>query len=378
MLISADLVYVNGSLKPGLAVETDGRQVTALRPLGANERATQHVTLLAPGLTDLQVNGGGGVLVNTDPTPEGFRRIRRAHLRLGTAAIMPTVITDAPEVTEAAAEAAIACKGEAGLLGLHIEGPHIAPARCGTHDARHIRPLDRRMMDTLRRLRGAGVPVILTLAPELADPSLLHEAQAMGIVLSGGHSTASAAQTRQGIADGLTMFTHLFNAMPHMQSREPGIVAAAILSEAYLGLIADGIHVDWDMLRIAIAARPRKGRCFLVSDAMPTVGGPDSFTLYGQEIHVRDGRLINAEGALAGAHVSLLDCVRRLHRNAGVPLAEALEMAIEIPRRALGVGEPEPAISPGMPLEELLALQGESLDLVEPDGEGAAKPIALG
>lgn len=361
MLISADLTYIEGALCPGFAIETDETRITALRPLKPGEKADRHLRVLAPGLTDLQVNGGGGVLVNTTPTPDGLRAIRAAHLALGTAAIMPTVITDTPEVMEAAADAAIACKGEPGLLGLHIEGPHIAPARHGTHDVSHIRPLDRRTLAVLRRLRDADLAVILTLAPELADPALMREAAEMGVVLSAGHSAASATETRQGIANGVGMFTHLFNAMPQMQSRDPGIVAAAILSDCYVGLIADGIHVDWDALRVALAARPRADRSFLVSDAMPTVGGPDVFNLYGQDIHVQDGQLINAAGNLAGAHVSLLDCVLRLHRATGLSLGYALAMANDIPRRAMRL---PPLGLKDLPLPEVLALDGDDLNLI--------------
>lgn len=357
MLISAELTYLEGALLPNFAIETDGRTVTALRPLKTGEKADRQVKVLAPGLTDLQVNGGGGTLLNTSPTPEGLRAIRAAHLGLGTVAILPTLITDAPEVMEAAADAVIASKGEAGLAGIHIEGPHIAPARKGTHDPAHIRPLDMRTMAVLRRLRAADIPVLLTLAPEISDPALMREAAAMGVVLSAGHSMATAAETREGIKNGVGMFTHLFNAMPQMESRAPGIVAAAILSDCFVGMIADGIHVDWDALRVALAARPRADRSFLVSDAMPTVGGPDHFRLYGKEIHVENDRLVNANGNLAGAHVSLLDCVLRLHRNTGLPLGYALAMATDIPRRAMGLAPLR--IAPGVALADLLALSEE-------------------
>lgn len=364
MLISADHLLMEGALVPGFAIETDGRSITALGPLKPAQKADHHLRLIAPGLTDLQVNGGGGVLFNADPTEAGLRAIRKAHLALGTAAIFPTVITDAPEVMETAADAVIALRDEPGIAGIHLEGPHIAVERRGTHDAGFIRPLDTRTLAVLRRLRKAGVPVILTLAPELADAALLHEAAALGVVLSAGHSMASADETRQALSRGITMFTHLFNAMPPMQSRSPGIIAAALLSDGYAGLIADGVHVDWDMIRLAMAARPLAGRCFLVSDAMPTVGGPDHFTLYGQEIRVQNDRLVNADGALAGAHVCLLDCVLRLHRNTGLPLGHALSMATHIPRRAVGL--PPLRIASGMLLEDLLMLD-EELRLVRAD-----------
>ncbi|WP_314187701.1 N-acetylglucosamine-6-phosphate deacetylase [Paracoccus yeei] len=351
MLIAADQIWQEGALVPGLAADTDGRRVLALRPLGA-DRPDHHVPLLVPGCTDLQVNGGGGVLFNADPTPRGIAAIAAAHHRLGAAQILPTVITDAPEVLEAAADAVIACRDAPGIAGIHIEGPHIAPERRGTHEARFIRPLDARTLAVLRRLRAAGVPVLLTLAPETADPTLLAEAKALGVVLSAGHSMADAAQTRIALAQGVTMFTHLFNAMPQMAARDPGVIAAALLSDGWCGLIADGIHVSAEML--AIALRVAGDRCFLVSDAMPTVGGPDRFSLYGREIAVRDGRLVNAEGALAGAHLDLPQAMRHLIALTGASPETAIAMATDRPRRAMGLAPL--AVGPGTALRDLLAL----------------------
>ncbi|MTH64185.1 N-acetylglucosamine-6-phosphate deacetylase [Paracoccus shanxieyensis] len=354
MLIAADRIWTGGALAQGMAVQLDasGAGIAALRPLGA-DTPDLRVALLMPGCTDLQVNGGGGVLFNADPTPAGLRAIAEAHLRLGTAAILPTVITDAPEVLEAAAEAVIA--GDApGIAGIHIEGPHIAPERRGTHEARFIRPLDARTMAVLARLRGARVPVLLTLAPELADPALLRQAAGLGVVISAGHSMADAAQTRAALAGGVTMFTHLYNAMPQMTSRAPGIVAAAILSDAWCGMIADGIHVAPEMLALAMAARPVEERCFLISDAMPSVGGAAQFSLYGMQIRVQDGALVNPQGALAGAHVDLLESMRRLMAMTGTPLARAIAMVTDLPRRAMRL--PPLEIAPGMATRDLLAL----------------------
>lgn len=360
MLIAADRVWTGGRLSPGLAVETAAGRVTALRPLG-RDTPDRRVHMLMPGATDLQVNGGGGVLLNADPTPAGMAAIRAAHHRLGTAAILPTLITDAPEVMEAAAEAALAARGQPGIAGLHLEGPHLAPERRGTHDPAHIRPLDGRTLAVLRRLRAGGVPVLLTLAPERADPALLAEAVSLGVIVSAGHSAATAAQTRAALAAGVSMFTHLFNAMPPMAARAPGIATAAILSEAWCGLIADGIHVSPEALTLAIAARPRPDRMFLVSDAMPTVGGPDRFTLYGQTIRVENGALVNAEGALAGAHISLIDSMARLHRM-GQPLDRCIAMATDIPRAAMRL--PPLAVAPATALSDLIALTPDlTLDL---------------
>ena len=353
LLIAPGLTWVRGALREGLGVRLrDGRVVSA-GPLGP-ATPDLRVHLLMPGATDLQVNGGGGVLFNADPSPGGIAAIRAAHHGLGTHAILPTVITDAPDVMEAAAEAVIAARGAPGIAGIHIEGPHIAPERRGTHDARHVRPLDERTLAVLARLRAAGVPVLLTLAPERADPALLARAAALGVVLSAGHSSATAEQAQAAFDRGVTMVTHLFNAMPPLHHRDPGLAAAAILSDAWVGLIPDGIHVDWAMLRLALAARPRPDRCFIVSDAMPTVGGPDAFTLYGRRIEVRDGRLVNAEGALAGAHVDMLTGVARLRRQGGVPLESCIAMATDAPRAAMGL--PLLEIAPGTPAGSLAVL----------------------
>lgn len=352
-LIAPALAWVEGALRPDLALRIRDGRIVSVAPL-AGATPDLRVQLAMPGPTDLQVNGGGGVLFNADPSATGIAAIRAAHRRLGTHAILPTVITDAPEVLDAAADAVIAARGQPGIEGIHIEGPHIAPQHRGTHDPRHIRPLDMRTLAVLERLRAAGVPVLLTLAPELADPALLERARALGVVLSAGHSSASAEEAEAAFAQGVTMATHLFNAMPPLHHRAPGLAAAAILSDAWLGMIADGLHVDWPMLRLAIAARPQPGRCFLVSDAMPTVGGPDEFTLYGRRIRLENGRLVNDEGALAGAHLDMMTALTRLHRLGGVALADCIAMATDIPRQAMGL--PPLPIAPGTSADAVAVL----------------------
>lgn len=353
-LIAPALAWVDGALRPGLGLRLRGGRIESIAPL-AGATPDLRVHLAMPGPTDLQVNGGGGVLFNAEPSAAGIAAIRAAHHRLGTHAILPTVITDAPEVLEAAADAVIAARGQPGIEGIHIEGPHIALGHRGTHDPRHIRPLDARTLAVLERLRAAGVPVLLTLAPELADPLLLVRARALGVVLSAGHSSASAAEAGAAFDRGVTMATHLFNAMPPLHHRAPGLAAAAILSDdAWLGMIADGLHVDWSMLRLAIAARPGPGRCFLVSDAMPTVGGPDEFTLYGQRIRLENGRLVNAEGALAGAHLDMMTALARLHLLGGVALDVCVAMTTDVPRAAMGLAALR--IAPGTPADAVAVL----------------------
>ncbi len=335
--IAADQVFDGQDLQRDMVLCVEGGRVAALVPVAEAPAGLRRVAgTLAPGFVDLQVNGGGDVLLNHIQTPAGLATMAAAHRRFGTVAILPTVITDAPDVLERAADAVIAARGMAGLLGLHIEGPHISIPRRGTHAAQLVRPLDAATLAVLRRLRAADVPVMITLAPEAVTPGQIAQIVAMGVTVSLGHTDATAAATRAALAEGASCFTHLFNAMSPMLNRTPGVTGAAINSTAYCGIICDGIHVADEMVGLAIRARPVPDRMFLVSDAMPTVGGSDRFTLYDMEIRLVDGRLVNAEGSLAGAHVTMAQSVKRLVDVVGVDLTTALRMAVSTPARVIG------------------------------------------
>jgi N-acetylglucosamine-6-phosphate deacetylase len=299
--------------------------------------ATRLSGTLTPGFVDLQVNGGGGVLLNQTPTAAGMAAIAAAHRRFGTVAILPTLITDAPEVLDATAEAALAAQGAPGIIGLHIEGPHISIARRGTHAARFVRPLDARTIAVVARLRAAQIPVMITLAPESVAPGQIAALAALGAVVSIGHSDTTAEATRAALAEGAACFTHLFNAMSPLLHRSPGVVGAALNSHAPAGIICDGIHVADELVGLAIRARPAPDLMFLVSDAMPTVGGPDRFRLYDMNLRLENGRLVNDEGSLAGAHVTMADSVARLIATVGIAPESALRMAVTIPARVMGL-----------------------------------------
>lgn len=356
-LVAARACFIEGALVPGMAAEIGAAGLLALRPLGADETPDLRVEILAPALVDLQVNGAGGTMLNSDTSAAGIAHIVATLRARGTGWCMPTLITCEPERILLAAEAAIEAWGLPGFAGLHIEGPHLNPARKGTHRAAFIRPMDAVTLEALARLRAAGVPVMLTLAPEMVPPETIARIAAMGVVVSGGHSAATGAETRAALAAGLGCFTHLYNAMPPMTSREPGILGTAIASRAHAGIIADGHHVSWEMLGIAWRARPEKGRMFLVSDAMSTIGGPDHFELYGERIEVRDGALVNAAGSLAGAHVDMVQCLANLVTHVGIDRAEALAAAITVPAGLIGLAPP--ALRPGAALAEILALDAD-------------------
>lgn len=302
---------------------------------------------LSPGFFDVQVNGGGGALFNNAAMPATLATIGAAHARTGTTAWLPTLITDTPDTLDRGVDAVIATLGKHGVVGMHIEGPHINVARKGTHSARLIRPFDDRTLGSLRRLRENGVPTLLTLAPELAPQGLIAQLRSMGIVISAGHTAATAVDIERAFKEGLSCFTHLHNAMTPMTSREPGVVGAALDSNAYVGIIVDGHHVSDTMVRITLRAHPTRDRCFVVSDAMATVGGPDAFVLYGETIRVDAGRLINANGSLAGAHIDMARSVARLVNEVGIASATALAMATRIPAEMIGLTDGTGSIKPG-------------------------------
>jgi N-acetylglucosamine-6-phosphate deacetylase len=306
---------------------------------------------------DLQVNGGGGVMLNTLPTRGGMVDIAAAHRTFGTVAVMPTVITDQPNVLDKTADAAIAAKGEDGIIGLHIEGPHISIARRGTHNANHIRPMDERTMNVVGRLRRHGIAVMITVAPEVTTHDQIAALAQTGAVVSVGHTDATCEDIEAAIAAGATCATHLFNAMSPMVGRAPGAVGAIINSHVWSGIICDGFHVDDRMIKLALQARPDDDLMFLVSDAMATVGGPKQFDLYGQNVRLEKGRLINAEGNLAGAHVTQAEGVARLVNEVGLSKAQALRMAITVPARI--VGQANLAQMIGRPVRDVLVLSDD-------------------
>ncbi|MER2536764.1 MAG: N-acetylglucosamine-6-phosphate deacetylase [Rhizobiaceae bacterium] len=295
--------------------------------------------LLAPGFVDLQVNGGGGVMLNDAPSAGAIGRICRAHARYGTTALLPTLITDTRATTAAALAAAaeVGRRRIPGFLGLHLEGPHLALSRKGAHDPALIRPMDDADETALIAARP-GIPVLLaTVAPESVSPERISRLAEAGITISLGHSDAALDTVRKAAAAGASMATHLFNAMSQIGSREPGLAGAALaLGGLFAGLIADGFHVAPETIGIALRAKRGPGRVFLVTDAMATIGTElTSFQLNGRTIHRAGGRLTLADGTLAGADLDMISAVRFMHRVVGLDLAETLRMASLYPAQAV-------------------------------------------
>ena len=331
---------------------------------------------LMPGFVDVQVTGGGGALFSDAPSAEKIAVIGAAHRRFGTTGFMPTLISgDLDTVSAAIAATRHALDtGSPGLLGVHIEGPFLNAARKGIHDATKFRVIDEDAIALLTSLTAGRT--LVTLAPETTTPDIISRLVKSGVIVAAGHTNADYATIRAALDHGLAGFTHLFNAMSPMTSREPGAVGAALEDSAsWCGLIVDGKHVHPVVLRIALAAK-RHDRFMLVTDAMPTVGMVDkAFRLGGRLITVKDGVCVDEYGTLAGSDLDMASAVRNAVRMLGLSLAEAARMASRSPAEFLGLGHEIGRIAPGYRAD--LVLMNESLFVTETWINGADSSATL-
>ena len=330
---------------------------------GAGETVRLDGGYILPGLVDLQVNGGDGLMVCGQTTVADLHRICDAQARLGSTGILPTLITDTAEATDAVIRAGIQAVQQnlPGFLGLHLEGPHLDPRRKGAHDPALIRQMTdadlNRLCDAARQLPS----LMVTLAPENASSKQIAALASAGAVVSLGHTDCRMETAGRSFAAGATCVTHLFNAMSQLGNREPGLVGAALSASVFAGLIADGIHVLPEVIRIAISAKPEG--VFLVSDCMAAAGtDATEFLLGGRRILRRDGRLTLEDGTLAGADLSLPQAIRVMAHQVGVPLYRAFAMATSIPASCLNrhdVGRLQPGSRADfIHLDSGLALRG--------------------
>jgi N-acetylglucosamine-6-phosphate deacetylase len=296
--------------------------------------------ILAPGFVDLQVNGGGGLMLNDAPTVATLETMATAHAGLGATTILPTLITDRPDAIAAtiAATAAACAASMPGIAGLHLEGPHLSLARKGAHDPALIRPMGQGDLDMLLEAARRLPCLMVTLAPESATPAQIATLAAAGVIVALGHTDAGYDAIAAAVAAGARVTTHLFNAMSQLGNREPGLVGATLDTGAlHAGLIADGIHVHPATIRAALAAKTGPGAIYLVSDAMAPAGSAlASFMLNGRRITRADGRLTLDDGTLAGADLDLAQALRVMTGPVGLDVAAAIFMATAVPARVIG------------------------------------------
>ncbi len=374
--VAAHQVFDGLQIRGDTAVVIENSHIVAVVPRSELSAQTPVCALpdnalLAPGFIDIQVNGGGDVLFNDDPSPETIRKIVAAHRKFGTTALLPTLISDSVAKMAAAIAATESLAGiEPGVLGIHLEGPFLAPGKVGVHDPQAIRqPTTDDLALIVAPRRGATV---VTLAPEQVPPEFIAKLASAGVRVSLGHSMATYQQTLAAMALGLTGFTHLFNAMRPLESREPGPIAAALESpDVWYGLIVDNVHVAPAMLRLALRG---SGRPILVTDAMPPVGGTSSrFTLHGERVVVEDGRCVASDGKLAGACLDMATAVRNCVHGLGVPLADALRYASTNPAQFIGLGDTLGKLAPGF-RADMVALDASTIEVVSTwvAGEGSS------
>ncbi|AOA73606.1 N-acetylglucosamine-6-phosphate deacetylase [Stenotrophomonas rhizophila] len=345
VLRNARILTADG-FRDDLALVIEAGRITALVSDAAPQlgSAAEQVDLgggwLLPGFIDAQVNGGGGVLFNNTPDVESLRTLAAAHRRFGTTALLPTLISDDVQVMRTAIDAtrqAIA-DGVPGVIGIHLEGPYIAPARKGTHDANKFRVPDADEIAMAASLEN-GV-TLLTLAPERVPLDSIRALVERGVIVAAGHTAATYEEARAGLEAGIRGFTHLYNAMSPLTGREPGAVGAALEDRgSWVGIIADGVHVHPASLRVALATKPQ-GKVMLVTDAMPPVGADSpSYELYGEVITAVDGVVRNAAGSLAGSALDMATAVRNAVNLLDLSLEEAARMASRYPAQFLNVDD---------------------------------------
>ena len=366
LAVAADHIFDGNTVRENAAVVIAGTCLDCVAhqsdlPPGIPVHRLPAGVWLAPGFIDTQVNGGGDVLFNDDPSPRGIAAIAAAHRRFGTTALLPTLLSDTREKMRAARDAVEAVAStDPSVIGLHYEGPFLSRDKCGVHDPGMIRRPNLDDAEALAPIRN-GVTMV-TLAPEEVPRGFIAQLTGVGVRVSLGHSMATYARTRAALSEGLTGFTHLFNAMRPMESREPGPIGAALEDpRAFFGIIVDGEHVARAMLRLALRGI---GNPMLVTDAMPPVGGSRTeFTLCGRPIAVLDGRCTTQDGTLAGSVLDMASGVRNSVRLLGLPLAKALRLASVTPASFLGVDNWLGYLAPGY-RADMVALDPETVEVL--------------
>ncbi len=303
---------------------------------------------VAPGFIDLQLNGCGGVMFNDDITADTLKTMHRTNLQSGTTSFLPTLITTTDQAMEVSMALVAQYRQQQPyqVLGLHLEGPYLNAKRGGIHSQAYIRAADRAMINHIAQA-GPEVVKLVTLAPEVVSSEHIRQLAEAGILVSAGHSEASFEEALVGFEAGVSMVTHLFNAMSGWQGRSPGLVGAALSqADVYAGVIVDGHHVHYSS--VGLAHRVKQDHLVLVTDATPPVGTTlESFVIGGQEVFYRDGKCVSADGTLGGAALTLIAAIENCVRRVGIPLAEALRMATLYPARAIGVDHQLGLLSPG-------------------------------
>ncbi|MGL5031943.1 MAG: N-acetylglucosamine-6-phosphate deacetylase [Aeromonas sp.] len=336
-------LYTGSCVLSGYSVVIDADKIVAISPVAELPADIECIDLhganLSAGFIDLQLNGCGGVMFNTDISTDTLAIMQAANLKSGTTSFLPTLITspDADMKQAVAVTRAYMAAHPNEVLGVHLEGPYTNLTRKGIHPAAQIR----QPVDEMIAFFCANSDAIakITLAPERNEPAHIRQLVDAGILVSAGHSAANYEQAMAGFNNGIGFATHLYNAMtPTVNGREPGVVGAIYdRNDVYAGIIVDGHHVHWANVRLA--HRIMGEHLVLVTDATAAAGAPegfDKFDFCGTTVFVRDGQCLDENGTLGGSSLTMIEGIENLVKQVGLTLDEALRMATLYPARAIG------------------------------------------
>ncbi len=317
-------LVTGGAIIPGKAVIINQDKIAAVVneqdiPAGA-ELIDLKCDYLASGLLDLQIYGARGALFGGLPSEAALRQMEVTLLQQGCTGFFATVATNSDDIVLKAIEAAKNYRKQAigNFLGLHLEGPYLNAARKGAHPEKYIKKATLPEVKSWVELADGEIKM-MTIAPELQDAEVINYLRSQNIILSSGHSNATYEQGKQFLNQIIPAVTHLYNAMPPIHHREPGIIPAIFEAQPYTSIVADGIHVSYPMIKLA--KRNLGNKLFLITDAVTEA------TAGTYQHQYKDNRYVMPDGTLSGSALSMLQAVSNCVNFAGIDLAEAVNMA---------------------------------------------------
>lgn len=329
-------IISDGQISRGKGILISGGEISAIVAEDTIPQDTEKVDLqgafVAPGLIDLQIYGSGGKLFAGKPEEAALEQMENDLLNEGTIGFFATIGTNTNDIVEKGIEVAKAYRSKAkgNFWGMHLEGPYLNPAKRGAHPEKFIKKGT--LAEVERWIEMAdGVIKMMTIAPELQDQEVIDYLNDHGVILSSGHSNASYQQGKSFLNNPIKAVTHLYNAMPSMHHREPGYIPAIFEEKPFTSIVADGIHVDFVMGRLA--KRELGDKLFLITDRVTEVNE-------GAYQHRFTGdRYVMPDGTLSGSCLTMLKAVQNCVEHLNIPLAEAINMASLYPAQLAGVNK---------------------------------------
>lgn len=323
-IISANRIFTGHEWLYQHEIHVENERIVAIRPVKSIADIQYKDGFVCPGFIDLQVYGGGGILFSNHQTVESIQKTYEEHLATGTQFFQITLNCSPKESMWKAISAcqAYLAQGGKGLIGLHLEGPFFNPIRRGAHNEAFVQKPSIPFIQEIVE-RAKTLPIYMTIAPEMFEEEVLDFIIASPIKLSIGHSDATQVQAQSAFDKGINCVTHLFNAQSQWQSRALGVVGTTFLNDAWASIIVDGLHCDYDSVRLA--KEIKKDRLFLITDAVTEdLSGPYHFTK-------TNNKFTNDQGTLSGSALTMLEAIHNCVNHAGIPLEEAIRMSTVYP-----------------------------------------------